>query len=184
MRTTILGLTVPDAGPVFLAVLAAHVLAGLTCVLTGALAATARKRPGRHPRAGRTYLCGLAVVFVTATALAAMRWRQDWHLFAIAAIAAGLGWSGWRARVHRRPGWPARHAAGLGGSYIALLTGFYVDNGPNLVLWRVLPHWSYWAIPTAVGAPLIWLALRRYRSGVSARPRGAARPAMPSSQPR
>jgi Cu2+-exporting ATPase len=43
----------PDAGPVFTVALAGHVAAGLTAIASGALAATAAKRPGRHPRAGR-----------------------------------------------------------------------------------------------------------------------------------
>jgi hypothetical protein len=32
-----------------------------------------------------------------------------------------------------------RHVTGMAVSYILLLTGFYVDNGPNLPLWRSLP---------------------------------------------
>jgi hypothetical protein len=44
----------------------------------------------------------------------------------------------------------------MGGSYIALLTGFYVDNGPFLPLWDRLPHLTYWLLPTAIGVPLIW----------------------------
>ena len=68
----------------------------------------------------------------------------------------------------------------MGGSYIALLTGFYVDNGAQLPLWDRLPHWMYWVLPAAIGIPLISLALRRFRSGVSTRPRatvaGAPRP--------
>jgi hypothetical protein len=160
----IFGLPIPDAGPVFLAALGVHIAAGLTAVVTGALAATARKRPGRHPKAGRTYLIALAFIFVTAAVMSLIRWREDAHLFAIACIASGLGWFGWRARRRRRPGWPIRHAVGMGGSYIALLTGFYVDNGPFLPLWNQLPHWTYWLVPSAVGVPLIWLALHRFRA--------------------
>lgn len=161
----IFGLEIPDAGPVFLAALAAHVLAGLTCVVAGALAATARKRRGRHPRAGRVYLWGLGVVFVTATVMAVVRWREDAHLLAIATVAFGFGVFGWRARRLHRPGWPLRHAIGMGGSYIALFTGFYVDNGPQLPLWNRLPQWTYWVIPAAVGVPLTWWALRRFSAG-------------------
>ena len=51
----------------------------------------------------------------------------------------------------------------MGGSYIALLTGFYVDNGPFLPLWDRLPHITYWLLPSLVGIPLIWLALRRFQ---------------------
>jgi cytochrome c oxidase assembly factor CtaG len=124
------GLPIPDAGPVFAAALAVHILCGLIAVIAGALAATAKKRPGRHPRAGRVYLWTLGGIFTTAAVMAVIRWRQDAHLFAIAAIAFSLSLYGYRARRRHRPGWPPHHAIGMGGSYIALLAGFYVDNGP------------------------------------------------------
>jgi hypothetical protein len=179
LAITILGLEIPDAGPVFLAALAVHVAAGMMGVVAGALAATARKRPGRHPEAGRVYLWGLGVVFVTASTMAMIRWHEDWHLFAIATVALALGLFGWRARRRQHDGWPRWHAIGMAGSYIALLTGFYVDNGPQLPVWDRLPHWTYWVIPAAVGIPLIWLALRRFAAGVSSRPRAAGRFAVP-----
>jgi hypothetical protein len=94
--------------------------------------------------------------------MATIRWHEDAHLFAIAVVAFGLGLYGYRARRQRRPGWPLHHAIGMGGSYIALLTGFYVDNGPFLPVWNRLPHITYWLLPTIVGIPLIWLALRRF----------------------
>ena len=49
----------------------------------------------------------------------------------------------------------------MAGSYIALFTGFYVDNGPQLPLWDRAPHLAYWLLPAAVGAPLTWRALLR-----------------------
>ena len=158
----IVGLPIPDAGPAFAAALAAHVASGLTAVVAGALAATAKKRQGRHPRAGHVYLCALAGIFTTASVMAAIRWHEDAHLLAIGAVALSLGLHGYRARRRHRPGWPSHHAIGMGGSYVALLTGFYVDNGPFLPLWSQLPHWTYWSIPTVVGVPLIWIALRRF----------------------
>jgi hypothetical protein len=158
----VLGLPIPDAGPIFLAALAGHVTAGVTAVGSGALAAAARKRPGRHPRAGRVYVWALGGVATTAAAMATIRWRADAHLFAIAVMAAGLGWYGYRARRTHRSGWPVRHAIGLGGSYAALLTGFYVDNGPFLPLWNRLPDPMFWILPTAVCAPLIWLGIHRF----------------------
>ena len=156
------GLPIPDAGPVFTAALIVHIVAGLTAVGAGALAATARKRPGRHPRAGRVYLWALGGTAATATIMAALRWREDAHLFALAVVAVGLCWYGYRARRRRRRGWPVRHAIGMGGSYIALLTAFYVDNGPFLPLWSLLPHITYWLLPSAVGVPAIWLAVHRF----------------------
>lgn len=160
----IFGLPIPDAGPIFVTALAIHVTAGLTAVIAGALAATAKKRPGRHPSAGRAYLVALTTIFATATVMAAIRWSEDVHLLAIAWIAFTLALCGWQARRRHRPGWPIRHGLGMGGSYIALLIGFYVDNGPFLPIWDHLPHLTYWLLPSAVGVPLIWLALHRFRN--------------------
>ena len=72
LNSEILGLPIPDAGPVFATALVIHILSGLTAVIAGALAATARKRPGRHPRAGRGYLWALGGIFTTATIMAAI----------------------------------------------------------------------------------------------------------------
>jgi len=127
----IFGLPIPDAGPIFATALVLHILSGLTAVITGALAATARKRPGRHPRAGRVYLWGLGGIFTTATIMAAIRWHEDAHLFAVAVIAFSLGLYGYRARRHHRPGWPPHHAIGMGGSYIALLTASTSTTDPS-----------------------------------------------------
>jgi len=176
----IFGLPIPDAGPVFAAALAVHVASGLTAVIAGALAATAKKRHGRHPRAGRVYLWALGGVFATAGVMSAIRWREDAHLLAIGVVALGLGLYGYRARRNHRPGWPAHHAIGMGGSYIALLTGFYVDNGPFLPVWNRLPHVSYWLLPSIVGVPLIWRALRRYTRTTSGAHSG--RPPDPARQ--
>jgi hypothetical protein len=74
-----------------------------------------------------------------------------------------LGLYGYRARRRHRPGWPPHHAIGMSGSYIALLTGFYVDNGAFMPLWDRLPHIAYWLLPSLVGIPLIWVALRRFQ---------------------
>ncbi|HMG30261.1 MAG TPA: hypothetical protein VK585_09095, partial [Jiangellaceae bacterium] len=80
-------------------------------------------------------------------------------------------------RRRHRPGWPPHHAIGMGGSYIALLTGFYVDNGPFLPLWKELPHVTFWLLPSIIGVPLIWFALHRYRRTTSrTRPDGDPTP--------
>jgi uncharacterized membrane protein len=158
----ILGVEVPDSRPVFLTILAIHVLAGLTAVIAGVTAALAPKRAGRHPYAGRTYLIALGTVFITAAGMTALRWPHDIHLLAIGTVALAAALFGWRARRNRRPGWRRRHILGMGSSYLGLLTAFYVDNGPQLPVWNRLPDWSFWILPTAVGAPLIIRALRRY----------------------
>jgi len=152
---------VSDGGPVFLTALGFHVLAGMTAVLSAIVAAFSRKRPGRHPTAGRVYLGGLAVLAASAVTMALIRGREDAHLFVIALVAAGLGLAGWQARRRRRPGWRRWHGIGMGGSFIAVLTGFYVDNAARLPVWNLLPSWTYWVLPSLIGWPLTWWALRR-----------------------
>jgi hypothetical protein len=49
----------------------------------------------------------------------------------------------------------------MGLSYIAMLTAFYVDNGPHLPLWDRLPTIAFWMLPSAIGAPLIARAVPR-----------------------
>ena len=181
------GLHPPNAGPVFFTALGVHVVAGTTSVVAGLLATTARKRPGRHPHAGTVYLYGIATVFATATVMATLRWRQDWRLFAIATVAFGSAMVGWWARRRRPRRWMIWHGSSMAGSYVALLTGFYVDNGPQLPLWDRLPHLTYWLLPAAVGAPLTWRALRRRTPGTrfsSSLPEPSRpRPARPSCRP-
>lgn len=155
----VLGIPVPDAGPVFLAALAVHVAAGLTCVMCGAVAASARKGGARHLRFGRTYLWGLGVLFASMAVLSMIRWEQNAPLFVIGCLALASGLGGYLMR--RR--WPSLHIAGMGTSYIALLTGFYLDNGPHLPLWDQLPAWAHPVLPGLVGVPLIVRALRRWR---------------------
>jgi len=158
----ILGDEVGSTAPVFLAFLAVHVLGGLIAVITGAAAALARKGSRRHIRAGRWYYRSITVVFATATVLAAMRWRQDYHLFLIGAVAFTAATIGYLHRRRGRPG-DAGHIAGMGVSYVAMLTAFYVDNGPHLPLWDRLPAITFWFLPAAIGTPIIARALTRAR---------------------
>lgn len=167
MAEPILGIDVPDTRPVFLAILLVHVLAGMTAVVTGAAAALSKKHPGRHPRAGRCYLWALGAVFITAAALAVLRWPHDLHLLILGCIAFATAMVGWLARRHHQHGWARRHILGMGISYIAMLTAFYADNGPQLPLWNQLPTWAFWILPTVVGAPIVARALVRHGSGRS-----------------
>jgi hypothetical protein len=139
-----------------------HVPAGLACVVTGAGAMLSPKRPGRHPRFGAVYVWGLAVVFATATGMAALRWHEDAHLFSLGALSVAAGSVGYAARRVRWPGWMTFHIAGLSLSYIVLLTAFYVDNGPRLPLWSRLPPFAFWVGPAAFGLPLLARALPRH----------------------
>jgi uncharacterized membrane protein len=157
--TVVFGIPIPSQDPVFLAVVALHVIAGLTAVVSGATAMLLTKGRGRHSRMGTIYFWSLAAVSVSMAVLSALRWAQDHPLFILGAIAFALGAVG-RTAARRR--WDLRlHAGGMGLSYIVMLTAFYVDNGPNLPLWRDLPAIATWTVPAIVGLPIIlWVFVR------------------------
>jgi hypothetical protein len=178
----ILGTDVGSTAPVFLAFLAIHVIAGLTAVLTGAVAALARKGSPRHIRAGRWFYRAITVVFATATILAALRWRQDYHLFIIGAVAFTAATIGYQHRRRHRPG-DTGHITGMGAAYVAMLTAFYVDNGPHLPLWDRLPTLAFWLLPSAIGAPIITRAVIRARHATPESRRVEPQPAQERGAP-
>lgn len=152
----------PHLSAPFAVLLLVHVPAGLTCVVAGAVAALSRKRRGRHPRLGTVYYWALAMVFVTATGMAALRWTEDRHLFVLGTLSFGVASVGYLARRVRWRGWTSFHVIGMSLSYIVLLTAFYVDNGPHLPVWDRLPALAYWTLPGIVGLPLVIRAERRH----------------------
>lgn len=157
----VFGLEVPSTAPVFLAFVGVHVAAGLTAVISGAVAALSPKGRGRHSMFGSIYFGGICVLFATATGLAIMRWRQDYGLFLIGLAAFGMALTGVVARERHWPGDTA-HILGMGGSYVAMLTAFYVDNGKHLPLWDRLPTFAFWVLPSLIGVPLVGRALHKY----------------------
>jgi uncharacterized membrane protein len=159
----VLGTDVGSTAPAFLAVLAIHVVAGLTAVIAGAIAALTRKGSLRHKRAGRYFYLAITVVFITATILTAMRWRQDYHLFIIGAVAFTAATIGYQHRRRHRPG-DTGHIIGMGTGFVAMLTAFYVDNGPHLPLWDRLPPITFWFLPAVVGVPIITRAVQAGRA--------------------
>jgi hypothetical protein len=159
----ILGLQLPKMGPAFYLILAVHVPAGLAAVVFGAIAALSRKGSRRHVRAGLLYFRALLVVVLTAAILAAMRWREDFHLLLIGLVSLIAACRGHLSRQRHRPG-HGPHIRGMGLSYVAMLTAFYVDNGAQLPVWNRLPHLTYWLLPIAVGGPVILWALFQART--------------------
>lgn len=108
--TVVLGIPIPSTSPVFLTVVSLHVVVGLVCVVTGAIAMLSPKCGGRHPTFGTIYYWGLVWVFVSASGLSVVRWAGDYHLFILgllALIAASLG-----RMARRRLGEAAHHRHG------------------------------------------------------------------------
>ena len=165
---------IPPGSTTFHLLLAVHIAAALTCVVTGAVAALSPKRPGRHPRLGTLYYRSLTVVVASAAWLAALRWPQDAYLLALGILSFAAATLGRTARRRRwrwqRWRWIGLHLVGMSASYILLLTAFYVDNGKHLPVWKSLPHLAYWLLPSAVGLPLVTRALTRYRGLATRRP--------------
>lgn len=173
---------IAGTGPVFLAFLAIHVPAGFTAVISGALAATAPKRHGRHTHFGTVYYWAIAVVSATAAAMAAIRPAQDWYLALLGALTFALAAAGRDYRRH--PGrwpwhrWPGHipHILAMGGSYVVLLTAFYVDNGKKVPLLDQFPTAAYWVLPALIATPLIARSTVRHRNPPPASPRQGQAP--------
>jgi len=158
----IAGIVIPSNAPVFVALVAVHVAAGIVSIVAALTAALRRKGHGAHSRAGLLYYRALIVVCVTMTVLAILRWPEDnvllilgWLSFIAAFVARRFirGQSRWRVRAH---------ISGMGSSFTLLLIAFYVDNGSQLPLWKNLPHTTYWLLPSVGGLGLIGRAYFRH----------------------
>jgi hypothetical protein len=155
---------------VFLTIVGLHVLAGLSAVISGAAAMLSEKGMPRHMACGRSYYWCLVAVFVSAGILASMRWVEDYHLFVLGALAFGAATFGRWAVKQKWSNWLRLHIAGLGSSYLLMLTAFYVDNGKSLPFWRDLPFIAYWIAPVSVGIPIMIWAMLRHPLVRTARP--------------
>jgi uncharacterized membrane protein len=160
--TIVAGIEVPSTSPIFLTVVGFHVLMGLACVVTGAIAMLSPKRQRRHPTFGLVYFWCLSAVFASATGLSVVRWAQDYHLFILGAVSFAAALVGRISRRHQWPRWLRLHVTGMGASYILLLTAFYVDNGKSLLLWKELPPIAFWLLPSAVGIPIMIHAMLQH----------------------
>jgi hypothetical protein len=158
----ILGIPIPSSSPVFLSILAVHVATGLCCSVAGIVAMLAPKQSGRHPSAGTIYYWSLVGVCLSMAALSMFRWPADTHLFVLGVLSYGAGTVGRIARRRHKLERLGVHATGMALSYILLLTAFYVDNGPHLPLWRLLPPLAHWLIPSIVGIPVLAWTLARH----------------------
>ncbi|WP_299039052.1 DUF2306 domain-containing protein [uncultured Pseudokineococcus sp.] len=154
------------------ALLVPHVVAGGLGLLLGPVVMALPKRRDRHGLAGRVYVPVAVVMTTTALGLFALDPGRLWGLALIAAATLVTALSG-ASLARRRPrGWVPAHIRLMGASYLSFVTAF------------LLTQWSSplaWILPTAVGTPLMALAVSRLPPGMRAtggRPRSAAaRPA-------
>lgn len=160
-QTTVLfGIPIPSANPLFLSIVGVHVLFGVAAVISGAAAMLSVKGRGRHSNFGTIYFWCLFGAFVSMSALALTRWREDYHLFVLGAVSFSAAWLGRTILRQRWHQWPRLHLTLMAASYVLMITAFYVDNGKSLPLWRELPQIAFWILPALVAVPLLLYALR------------------------
>jgi hypothetical protein len=160
--TTIAGIVIPSTSPWFLAIVGVHIVLGLSCVVSGAAAMLMTKRRGRHSTSGTIYFWCLSASLISTTVLSLARWAEDKELFFLGVLSFAAAFIGRRSARRGGAGWASIHVAGMGLSYIVLLTAFYVDNGKSLPVWRDLSPIVYWIAPAIAGLPLMLWALLRH----------------------
>lgn len=144
----------------FLATAAVHVSFGIAAAATGAGAMWARKAVGAHPRWGATYLWLMGGVVLTAFVLMAILPCENFPAFVVSLAAIPSAFVGRRARRRGREGSMRVHAAGMGLSYVLLVTAFSVEA--QTPPWNMVPDGPFWVFPSLIGMPLIARSLTQH----------------------
>jgi uncharacterized membrane protein len=143
------GLAVSTANPLFLTILAIHVLAA---VVAAVVAVRRDKGSRRDVAVGRWYVRSLIATAVTAIVLAGFAPRRDGVLAVLAVCAAAAAcWGVVHRRRHPDKDRDRGHISAMGASYTLMLIAFYLDNGKSLPMWRSVPTVGYWLIPGIIG---------------------------------
>jgi hypothetical protein len=100
---------------VFSVLLVFHVLACMTCVVPGAVAELESEAVRSPSCLGVVYFWALAIVFVTSTVMALLRWSEDAFLFVLGILAFSLALFGIAARRQPWRGWITAHILGISG---------------------------------------------------------------------
>lgn len=156
------GIPWPSNDRNFPIVIVIHILLSLTAVICGLGAILKNKTSKGHYAFGKIYYWSILAAFVTVITMAIMRWPYNNHLFLIGLLTVILVFVGRRIARIKRPRWSRLHTVCMGGSYILLITGFYVDNGKNLPFWKLFPQWFFWIFPAVVGIPIILYVLKKH----------------------
>ena len=134
-----------------------HIPAGLVALTAGIVAMLSRKGAWWHRKAGVTYLSAIGIIATTAAGLVSTRGPQFNHLLVLAVLALTLAFGGYFMRKANQ----GIHIAGMGLSYVVIVTAFYVDNGPKLPFWNQFPAIVFYVGPLAIGLPIIIRAMWR-----------------------
>lgn len=160
--TDLLGIPLPSNEPTFVFAIIVHIVLSLVAVITGVIAMFKEKDALGHATYGRIYYWSICAAFVTVIILSIMRWPHNIHLLSIGMLTTTLVLIGRNLAKTKKINWARKHTICMGGSYILLLTGFYVDNGKNLPFWRIFPQWFFWVFPALVGIPMMVRVLKRH----------------------
>ena len=160
--TDLLGIPLPSNDPAFVFVIIVHIALSLVAVISGVVAMFKEKNALGHAMYGRIYYWSICLAFATVIILSVMRWPHNIHLLSIGITTTALVLIGRNLARRKKGNWSRLHTICMGGSYILLLTGFYVDNGKNLPFWRLFPQWFFWVFPAVVGIPIILRVLKRH----------------------
>ena len=93
------------------------------------------------------------MVFATATALAIMRWRHDYYLFILGAVAFAGATGGFLHRRLHRPG-DTGHIVGMGVGYTVMLTAFDVETGRTCRCGITSRSSRSGSLPSVIAAPI------------------------------
>jgi hypothetical protein len=146
-------------------IIVAHASIGVAVLLLGLTALTARKRRGRHTRAGTVYFWIMVPLLVSGVVIGAR--HPGISPFEVAVIPTGvpllLGYWAVRRRPRRFLGqpWLTWHISGMGGSFIGVVTA-----GGFQTVYRLLPDnpvmvTLMFALPSVVGSVLIARTIAR-----------------------
>ncbi|PEY38384.1 DUF2306 domain-containing protein [Bacillus cereus] len=148
---------------IFHILLIIHILFGTICLISGAVAMSAKKRKGTHTKWGEVYHASYVVVFITAVILSILHWNEIAYLFYVALFSYSFAIYGYLARKKRWKNWIHHHIRGMLGSYIGAVTALLVNIGNSIPILNLLPTLSFWFLPTLIGTPLTIFVVKKYK---------------------
>jgi uncharacterized membrane protein len=160
--TDLFGIPVPSTDRTFLIIVVIHILLSLVALISGLFAMLSDKGSFKHSKYGKAYFFSMLSAFGTVLILSIMSWPRNTHLLLIGMFAAIFTYTGsWLAKM-KPMYWQRLHTVCMGGSYILLLTGFYVDNGKNLPFWNQFSQTFFYLFPASIGIPIILYTLMKH----------------------
>jgi hypothetical protein len=145
-----------------LTMLIIHIAAGCLSIGIGLIAMFAPKRRGRHTISGILYYWLVTAVCASAIVMSIINWSVSSYLFYVAIFSYLFALLGYIAYKKKWKNWMVSHIAGMGGSYIAMVTGFIVVNQSKVHYLNQMPTFVFWLLPTIIGTPILMKVGNKY----------------------